>query len=80
MEAQEGRMFRPLAMTKTFAMVAASLLSIAIVPALMTIFIRGKRLQPESRNPISTFYPDLRLDYPAGPALEVDCRSRRPRR
>jgi Cu(I)/Ag(I) efflux system membrane protein CusA/SilA len=56
LEAQEGRMFRPLAMTKTFAMVAASLLSITLVPVLMTIFIRGKRLKPESRNPISTFF------------------------
>jgi Cu(I)/Ag(I) efflux system membrane protein CusA/SilA len=53
LEAQEGRMFRPLAFTKTFAMVAASLLSITLVPVLMTVFIRGKRLKPESRNPIS---------------------------
>ena len=53
LEAQEGRMFRPLAFTKTFAMVAASLLSITLVPVLMTIFIRGRRLQPggaESRS------------------------------
>jgi Cu(I)/Ag(I) efflux system membrane protein CusA/SilA len=66
LEAQEGRMFRPLAFTKTFAMVAASLLSITLVPVLMTIFIRGTRLQPESRNPISRFFtwiydPILRL-------------------
>ncbi len=66
LEAQEGRMFRPLAFTKTFAMIAASLLSITLVPVLMTIFIRGKRLQPESRNPISRFFtwiydPILRL-------------------
>ncbi len=51
LEAQEGRMFRPLAFTKTFAMVAASLLSITLVPVLMTIFIRGRRLRPESQNP-----------------------------
>jgi len=51
LEAQEGRMFRPLAFTKTFAMVAASLLSITLVPVLMTMFIRGRRLMPESRNP-----------------------------
>jgi Cu(I)/Ag(I) efflux system membrane protein CusA/SilA len=51
LEAQEGRMFRPLAFTKTFAMVAASLLSITLVPVLMTMFIRGRRLRPESRNP-----------------------------
>jgi Cu(I)/Ag(I) efflux system membrane protein CusA/SilA len=53
LEAQEGRMFRPLALTKTFAMVGASILSITLVPVLMTIFIRGPRLKPESRNPIS---------------------------
>ncbi len=51
LEAQEGRMFRPLAFTKTFAMVGASLLSITLVPVLMTMFIRGRRLMPESRNP-----------------------------
>ena len=51
LEAQEGRMFRPLAFSKTFAMVAASLLSITLVPVLMTVFIRGRRLRPESRNP-----------------------------
>jgi Cu(I)/Ag(I) efflux system membrane protein CusA/SilA len=56
LEAQEGRMFRPLALTKTFAMVGASILSITLVPVLMTIFIRGKRLKPESKNPISRFF------------------------
>src|SRR5437660_2658876 len=49
-------MFRPLAFTKTFAMVFASALSITLVPVLMTIFIRGKRLKPESQNPISRFF------------------------
>ena len=53
LEAQEGRMFRPLAFTKTFAMVAASILSITLVPVLMTTLIRGKRLRPEAQNPIS---------------------------
>jgi copper/silver efflux system protein len=53
LEAQEGRMFRPLAFTKTSAMVLASLLSITLVPVLMTIFIRGRRLKPESVNPVS---------------------------
>jgi Cu(I)/Ag(I) efflux system membrane protein CusA/SilA len=66
LEAQEGRMFRPLAFTKTFAMVFASILSITLVPVLMTIFIRGKRLRPESANPVSRFFvalyaPVLRL-------------------
>jgi len=56
LEAQEGRMFRPLAFTKTFAMVAASILSITLVPVLMTMFIRGKRLKPEARNPVSRFF------------------------
>jgi copper/silver efflux system protein len=66
LEAQEGRMFRPLAFTKTFAMMAASILSITLVPMLMIIFIRGKRLKPESQNPISRLFgwmyePILRL-------------------
>jgi Cu(I)/Ag(I) efflux system membrane protein CusA/SilA len=56
LEAQEGRMFRPLAFTKTFAMMAASILSITLVPVLMMIFIRGKRLKPESQNPISRLF------------------------
>jgi len=56
LEAQEGRMFRPLAFTKTFAMVGASILSITLVPVLMTVFIRGRRLKPESENPISQFF------------------------
>jgi Cu(I)/Ag(I) efflux system membrane protein CusA/SilA len=56
LEAQEGRMFRPLAFTKSFAMVGASILSITLVPVLMIIFIRGKRLRPESLNPISRFF------------------------
>ena len=50
LEAQEGRMFRPLAWTKTLALVFSSLLSITLVPALMSLFVRG-RLTPESRNP-----------------------------
>ena len=50
LEAQEGRMFRPLAWTKTLAVAFSSLLAITLVPMLMTLFIRG-RLHPESRNP-----------------------------
>ncbi len=50
LEAQEGRMFRPLAWTKTMALVFSSLLSITLVPVLMPLFIRG-RLRPESENP-----------------------------
>ena len=46
-------MFRPLAYTKTFAMVAAALLSVTLVPVLMAMLIRGRNLKPESANPIS---------------------------
>ncbi|MCK9909348.1 efflux RND transporter permease subunit, partial [Microbacteriaceae bacterium K1510] len=52
LEAQEGRLFGPLAFTKTFAMAAAALLSITLVPALMVIFVRG-RIIPEEKNPIN---------------------------
>jgi len=51
LEAQEGRMFSPLAYTKTFAMAGAALLSITLVPVLMWLFIRG-RIPPEQKNPI----------------------------
>ena len=65
LEAQEGRMFRPLAWTKTLAVGFSSLLAITLVPILMVIFIRGK-LRPESENPISKvtqalYLPVLRL-------------------
>ncbi len=52
LESQEGRLFSPLAFTKTFAMAAAALLSVTLVPALMAIFVRG-RIVPEHRNPIN---------------------------
>ena len=52
LEAQEGRMFRPLAWTKTLAVGFSSLLAITLVPPLMLMFIRG-RLRPESKNPVS---------------------------
>jgi len=54
LEAQEGRMFKPLAYTKTFAMAAAALLSVTLVPALMLLFVRG-RIMPEHRNPVNRF-------------------------
>jgi len=65
LEAQEGRMFRPLAWTKTLAVGFSSLLAVTLVPILMVIFIRGK-LRPESENPISRvtqalYLPVLRL-------------------
>jgi copper/silver efflux system protein len=52
LEAQEGRMFRPLAWTKTLSIAFATILSITLVPVLMPIFIRG-RLKPESKNPFA---------------------------
>jgi len=54
LEAQEGRLFKPLAFTKTFAMAAAAILSITLVPALMMLFVRG-RIIPERRNPVNRF-------------------------
>jgi Cu(I)/Ag(I) efflux system membrane protein CusA/SilA len=54
LEAQEGRMFAPLAYTKTFAMAAAALLSVTLVPVLMLLFIRGN-VMPEKKNPINRF-------------------------
>ena len=54
LEAQEGRMFKPLAFTKTFAMAGASLLSVTLVPVLMLMLVRG-RILPERRNPINRF-------------------------
>ncbi len=54
LEAQEGRLFHPLAFTKTFAMAAAALLSVTLVPALMVLFIKG-RIRSEAENPINRF-------------------------
>ena len=65
LEAQEGRLFGPLAYTKTFAMAASAVLSITLVPALMVLFVRG-RIIPEHRNPlnrvlIAIYRPVIRL-------------------
>ena len=54
LESQEGRMFTPLAYTKTFSMAGAALLSVTLVPVLMFLFIRGK-IMPEKKNPINRF-------------------------
>ena len=54
LEAQEGRLFRPLALTKTYAMAAAAGLSITLVPVLMIMFIKGK-IRPEAKNPVNRF-------------------------
>jgi copper/silver efflux system protein len=52
LEAQEGRLFQPLAYTKTFAMTAAAILSVTVGPALMVLLIRG-RIRPVGANPIN---------------------------
>ncbi|PKO59506.1 MAG: CusA/CzcA family heavy metal efflux RND transporter, partial [Betaproteobacteria bacterium HGW-Betaproteobacteria-18] len=54
LEGQEGRLFSPLAYTKTFSMAGAALLSVTLVPVLMLLFIRGK-IMPESKNPVNRF-------------------------
>lgn len=74
LEAQEGRMFAPLAYTKTYVMAAASALAVTLIPVLMGYFIRGK-IMPEEKNPvnkklISFYMPVLNgvLKYP-GPTI-----------
>ena len=68
LEAQEGRLFKPLAYTKTFAMAAAALLSVLLVPALMAVFVRG-RIMPEHKNPVNWF-----LIWIYRPAIELALR------
>jgi copper/silver efflux system protein len=60
LEAQEGRMFRPLAWTKTLAVASSSILAITLVPVLMTLLMRG-RLRPERANPVSRLTQALYL-------------------
>jgi Cu(I)/Ag(I) efflux system membrane protein CusA/SilA len=72
LEAQEGRLFKPLAFTKTYSMAAAALLSITLVPVLMGYLIRG-RILPEERNPINRF-----LIWIYHPALEFILRFKWP--
>ncbi|AHD03340.1 hypothetical protein METH_21185 (plasmid) [Leisingera methylohalidivorans DSM 14336] len=52
LESQEGRLFKPLAFTKTYAMAAAAILSITLVPVLMGYLVRG-RILPERKNPLN---------------------------
>lgn len=75
LEAQEGRMFSPLAFTKTYAMAASAALAITLVPVLMGYFIRGK-IMPEHNNPINKaltglYLPILKkvLNYPKSTLL-----------
>ena len=65
LEAQEGRMFSPLAFTKTYAMAASAALAITLVPVLMGYFIRG-RVLPEHKNPVNRFLTFIYL-----PALKT---------
>lgn len=65
LEAQEGRLFSPLAFTKTYAMAAAAALSVTLVPVLMGYLVRG-RIPPEASNPLNRF-----LTAAYRPALEV---------
>ncbi|WP_114395205.1 efflux RND transporter permease subunit [Oleisolibacter albus] len=53
LEAQEGRLFKPLAFTKTYAMAASAILSVTLVPVLMGWFVRG-HIRAEARNPVNT--------------------------
>jgi Cu(I)/Ag(I) efflux system membrane protein CusA/SilA len=62
LQEQSGRMFKPLAYTKTYAMGAAALLSVTLVPILMGWFIRGK-IKPESASSLNRFF--LRIYHPA---------------
>jgi copper/silver efflux system protein len=62
LQAQEGRLFKPLAYTKTYSMAAAALLSITLAPVLMGYLIRG-RIRPEEQNPINRFF--IRIYHPA---------------
>ena len=55
LEGQEGKLFHPLAFTKTFSMVGSALIAITLVPVLMYYFMRGK-MPPESANPVSSFF------------------------
>jgi copper/silver efflux system protein len=61
LEAQEGRLFRPLAWTKTLAVGFSSLLAIAVVPLLMLALVRGRRLRSEAENPVARFFTTLYL-------------------
>jgi Cu(I)/Ag(I) efflux system membrane protein CusA/SilA len=54
LQAQEGRLFKPLAFTKTFSMFFAALLGVTLVPVLMLFFVRGK-IRPEAKNPVNRF-------------------------
>ena len=84
LEDQEGRLFRPLAFTKTFSMAGAALLSVTLVPVLMTLFVRG-RILPERKNPIEplliwAYRPVIKAVLRNAKSLTVAARRRRPGR
>ncbi len=70
LQAQEGRLFSPLAFTKTYSMAASALLSITLVPVLMGLFIRG-RIVPEAKNPLNRLFQFLH-----SPTLDIFIRLR----
>jgi Cu(I)/Ag(I) efflux system membrane protein CusA/SilA len=72
LEGTEGRLFRPLAFTKTFSMAFAALLSVTLVPAVAALFIRG-RIRPEAHNPLARL-----LDWLYGPVCRFALRFRWP--
>src|SRR5579883_102081 len=57
---EEGKLFHPLAFTKTFSLMASALVSITLVPVLMTLLMKGK-MRPEEKNPVSRFFQTLYL-------------------
>jgi copper/silver efflux system protein len=72
---REGKMFKPLAYTKSFAMIGASVLAVTLVPVLMTFFMKG-RMRPEHENPVSRFFtriyePFLRWSLKYGKTMLV---------
>jgi Cu(I)/Ag(I) efflux system membrane protein CusA/SilA len=71
LEAQEGRLFRPLAYTKTYAMMGSAFLAITIVPVLMGYMIRGK-IMPEHKNPVNRF-----LTWVYKPVIKVVLRAKK---
>ena len=82
LQGEEGRLFRPLALAKTFSMAFASLFAVTLVPALMVTFLRGK-IRPEAKNPINRFCiaayrPVLRV-LPARPVRRHRGRAGAPR-
>ncbi|MDO8446632.1 MAG: CusA/CzcA family heavy metal efflux RND transporter [Deltaproteobacteria bacterium] len=56
LEAQEGRLFKPLAYTKTIIMIVSALLAVTLVPALLVTFMNGKKLKRDEENPLSRFF------------------------